>query len=1843
MPELRLTHQGDHLHIQLGARQTQVEWRRFVALAGDAVRLANDPAGYGRELYTLVFADAALRAAVESLSSGARLLLVSDDEQIGAAGWEYLRDGEDRLVAGRLSLVRGLAAGAVRAGAAYQLPAAPARVEIVAVVAAPVNDAQALDTEGEWKQLHGAVVKAGKAVRLTRVRPPTLATMSRTINPNACSIVHFMGHSNSVEGRSVLYFEDEVGHGQAVAAGAFADRLDPGVALVVLNSCRSAVAAEWTEFGNLARGLAGRGVPYALGMRAVLPDAAAVEITGALYAYLLQGRSIEDAVRRLRDDLAANALLASAAWLAGLPLLYTGLPADAPALSLAPLLAAGAPAIDPDPAYLDRVFDLNALPPATHFVGRSDDVAQALAALTGPHRTPLVVIHGLGGVGKTALAHAVASRTRWRFGDRVLGVSFETFVRMDGTKRIVDAQFAPLFFNRLARFYGLDPADADRYPTPAALQEAILQQRTRQASLLVLDNLETLLDALEQAGAVRSQAQPLAAFLARLHEGDGAVLMTTRIEPPASWGKSRLIHLGGLDDKAGAALFWELLPPDRRTAAPLADRMALNHRVQGHPVSLRLLAGRFGESVGPLAGFAATIEAALRTAEQRTPASLADPERQATLYATMAYSVERLAPAQRETLRRVSVFRTPFPAELGVMVAADAENTGDPPADALRDASAALEALTAEGAERQIQELVRLGVLEMAERTTADAGLLFYDLHAMLRWYVAEMLPAPDEETFARYAAALAGVARRAYDDFDRHGWLRLLVNSMVADLDAALPYLPPPARSLMAYHLAQPYQRIGLVRRALELYEEALELAIAEDNPHNVAVTQSSMADVLMQMGKPNEAMALYKESLETKKALGDVREIAVTQSSMADVLMQMGKPNEAMALYKESLETKKALGDVREIAVTQSSMADVLMQMGKPNEAMALYKESLETIQALGDVRAIAVTQSKMADVLMQMGKPNEAMALYKESLETKKALGDVRAIAVTQSKMADVLMQMGKPNEAMALYKESLETIQALGDVRAIAVTQSSMADVLMQMGKPNEAMALYKESLETKKALGDVRAIAVTQSKMADVLMQMGKPNEAMALYKESLETQKALGDVREIAVTQSSMADVLMQMGKPNEAMALYKESLETIQALGDVREIAVTQSSMADVLMQMGKPNEAMALYKESLETIQALGDVRAIAVTQSKMADVLMQMGKPNEAMALYKESLETQKALGDVRAIAVTQSSMADVLMQMGKPNEAMALYKESLETIQALGDVRAIAVTQSKMADVLMQMGKPNEAMALYKESLETKKALGDVRAIAVTQSKMADVLMQMGKPNEAMALYKESLETIQALGDVRAIAVTQSSMADVLMQMGKPNEAMALYKESLETQKALGDVRAIAVTQANFGQFLLQQGEGRPAMEMLWAAYTTLARAGYAADAATMRHLLAAVKTQVLGAARFDAIWAEAVGGAQPGWLAATEAAPPGRYHLPPDQQAALVTNTVAVLTAAPDKLAEWRGVIAGAGQQMADDGMDDLAALNNAILALLDDQPAELPPDNEYHALWQRILDGVAQGGLTDEDEDEETDPQTALRMAAINAFVGANDWAASRRVVAAQQELLLTAAAEQIFVENIARARASGDNRASAYFQQHLDLLLACRRVGIDAAFDALEAAATDSDGEDSLQLPFDAALIEQTIAALRGSPHDRIAHLQALLPLAAHADDPALKAFWNAVQMALVGGDLREAGRNLTGVYAQVWQAIVATVTGEAPVDLLDVLVQNTLAVLGPARAQRGQWEDELAQLHSRAAAEGARGLADLVETILALLAADGKTAGLGAGLEEPFAAAWRRIVEGL
>jgi tetratricopeptide (TPR) repeat protein len=880
MPHLHLTHSDPWLAVDLDGQQARVPWADAAALAMQAHRRRDDPIGYGRALFDLIFADATLRQALAALPAAARLYLTTDDPTAAAMGWEYLRDQEGRLVASRLSLVRGLTPAEQPAAGRADPLANSTGLEIVAIPVAPIDDPRPLNTELEWQRLVDAVQKAGRRLTLRRVRPPTLTRLERSLDSAATGIVYFMGHSDSADGRGRLCFEDQRCRTYLVDAADFADALTPGVVFVMLNSCRSAVAAETTAFANIARGLVRRGVPYALGMQFVLPDEAALVFGEALFDLLLKGRTVEEAVRGARRSLEHDTRLVNREWLAGIPVLYTARPEEAGPISLAPLLPEGRPAVDPDPDRLAAICDLSALPAAAQFVGRRAEIGQVLDALLDPNGADFVVIHGLGGIGKTALARAVAERVGWRYGDRVLAFSFEGLARRDeaqGTWQ-VDGQFADRFTNRLARFYDLDPA---HFATIADLQAAILQRRAYVNSLLVLDNVETLLDARRRHPDAALAG--LAAFVGRLREGLGSVLLTTRIAPPADWGRCRTIPLGGLDEAAGAALFAGLLPAGRRAAAREAERRRLSRRVGGHPLSIRLLAGRFAEGADDLAAFLDDLEAHLQRAEQSAPASLEDPERQRTLYACLAYSVDRLTEAQRRALQQVTVFQSLFPREFGAAVIAD-------------EGEAAV----------RLQELVRLGLLTEGYRAFADGSLTLLELHPVVRWYLAQRLPPPDEAAYRRHAEVYAELARLAFQRegaYDRSPRVRALVQGSLADLDQALRHLPPAAAAALAFHLSQAYQRLGNVPRALELLEEALEVYTQLGAVRERAVTLGDIARLKAQGGDVAGALALHQERLQIFEQLGDVRSRAVTLGDIARLKAQGGDVAGALALHQEEL----------------------------------------------------------------------------------------------------------------------------------------------------------------------------------------------------------------------------------------------------------------------------------------------------------------------------------------------------------------------------------------------------------------------------------------------------------------------------------------------------------------------------------------------------------------------------------------------------------------------------------------------------------------------------------------------------------------------------------------------------------------------------------------------------------------------------------------------------------------------------------------------------------------------------------------------------------------------------
>src|SRR2546425_13229662 len=105
MPELVLQRTADILEVTFSEQHASVPWADVAPNATMGQRIYADAIAYGKALFEKTFPAGPLRTALTALRANERLVLVIDDPHVAAIPWEYLRDPEGRLLAGRYTVV----------------------------------------------------------------------------------------------------------------------------------------------------------------------------------------------------------------------------------------------------------------------------------------------------------------------------------------------------------------------------------------------------------------------------------------------------------------------------------------------------------------------------------------------------------------------------------------------------------------------------------------------------------------------------------------------------------------------------------------------------------------------------------------------------------------------------------------------------------------------------------------------------------------------------------------------------------------------------------------------------------------------------------------------------------------------------------------------------------------------------------------------------------------------------------------------------------------------------------------------------------------------------------------------------------------------------------------------------------------------------------------------------------------------------------------------------------------------------------------------------------------------------------------------------------------------------------------------------------------------------------------------------------------------------------------------------------------------------------------------------------------------------------------------------------
>jgi tetratricopeptide (TPR) repeat protein len=796
------------------------------------------------------------------------------------------------------------------------------------------------------------------------------------------------------------------------------------------------------------------------------------------------------------------------------------------------------------------------------FVGRRQELRQARRALGGQKAG--LVLHGIGGVGKSTLAAEVL---RSLGQDAGLVVSRAGQVSVDDVLGEVGARLQ-LAVSQAEGGDGLSraglvlrAADVEWTDRWRLLAGQILPAAPM---IVLLDNFE---DNLHQAddGSWQVRDPELTVFLAgwARRPGQSRLMFTCRYPftlPGSAERRLAALPLGPLSAAETGKLMWRLPGLD---ALSLEDRYRAYRDVGGHPRTLEYLDALLRGGQARFDDVAVRMEDRLRDRGIAEPAAwLAAPGRDldASLAEAVTLSVddvvlsrllERLSatPLAAEVVIGASVYRVPVDdTALAFQVGRPAERPPDPERQARigRVQQAITEAIDRADGGRVSLEDTGLSAEEYARYQA--------DLAQELQPPVDTPVGLPAAMAAAQAAGLLAPVPRGDQDPMH-------LVHRWTAGAIAALH----PAATEQAHRRAAAFWhwRVDTIPQSPEqnveqLLEARYHHRAAADTDQAVAATGRA-ATRLQTWGQYGRAAELCRDTLTW---LPPGSQQAAQYEGQLGILAQLrGDYDTAERSYRRALEIFQGLGDQAGMSNSYHQLGILAQQQGDYDDAEPLYRRALEISERIGDRAGMSSSYGQLGILAQQQGDYDAAEPLYRRALEISERIGDQAGISTTYHQLGNLAQLRGDYDAAEPLYRRSLEISERLGDQAGMSSSYHALGILAQARGDYEAAEALYRRSLEISERLGDQAARSSSYHQLGRLAQLRGDYDAAEPLYRRSLEIDERIGNQAGIAVSYTALADLSETAGNLDQAVAYSTAALAIrlrigIASAGDLRALA---------------------------------------------------------------------------------------------------------------------------------------------------------------------------------------------------------------------------------------------------------------------------------------------------------------------------------------------------------------------------------------------------------------------------------------------------------------------------------------------------------------------------------------------------------------------------------------------------------------------------------------------------------------------------------------------------------------
>jgi tetratricopeptide (TPR) repeat protein len=429
-----------------------------------------------------------------------------------------------------------------------------------------------------------------------------------------------------------------------------------------------------------------------------------------------------------------------------------------------------------------------------------------------------------------------------------------------------------------------------------------------------------------------------------------------------------------------------------------------------------------------------------------------------------------------------------------------------------------------------------------------------------------------------------------------------------------------------------------GKTSAALGILATALSDARQLDNAPLIMRVLGRTGAAHADAGDLGRAVERYEEAIEIAEGLTDNPELSDLYGQFGDVLAELGRHEEAVDYFRRALDLDQEHQDNRGRAIAHRRLGAAHLARGEFAQAEQEFKSAASQLARADDKGEEALLHRQWGALHQEQGHYRKALDLYEKSLALHSRTSDALGAAVTLRLMADVHLALNDLDDAERYLERSEHELASTGceDVPERVLQLDLKARALLERRDALAALHCAEQAREQAERLQIPPLEISCLRSRATILAELGRHPKAADSLRQALDLAHSRDNLL-VAHLEDDLGDVYLSAGRPEEAAEHYAAGRKKIAKLDQPALMADILLGLARCHRQLGRLESIRQLLDEAKEAIDELEASDLVHARLSLELAQLDELDGQNEAaienyenaLDVFTRSQDTAKAL--------------------------------------------------------------------------------------------------------------------------------------------------------------------------------------------------------------------------------------------------------------------------------------------------------------------------------------------------------------------------------------------------------------------------------------------------------------------------------------------------------------------------------------------------------------------------------------------------------------------------------------